>query len=58
MTDNKNPDAQINLPLCQSPPADLPPEKQSELAAALANLLWNAAVASDSTADRPTGGKA
>jgi len=58
MTNNKNLDAQMNLPLCQSPPADLPPAKQSELAAALADLLWNAAVASDPTTVRPTGGKA
>jgi hypothetical protein len=54
MTDNEKPDAQMNLPLSQSPPTELPRAKQRELAAALADLLWNAAVASDPTAVRPT----
>jgi hypothetical protein len=45
MTDNKKLYAQLNLPLCQTPPLDLPKDKQRELAAALADLLWNAAVA-------------
>lgn len=54
MSDNKKLDAQMNLPLCQSPPIALPRDKQRELAAALADLLWNAAVASDPFAVRPT----
>ena len=57
MTDYKTPDAQMNLPLGQSPPAELPRDKQRELAAALADLLWNAAVANDPTTIRPTGEK-
>lgn len=57
MTDNKKLNAQMNLPLCQTPPTELPRDKQSELAAALADLLWNAAVANDPTAVRPTGEK-
>jgi hypothetical protein len=55
MTDSKKPDAQMNLHLCQTPPIDLPQDKQRELAEALADLLWNAAVANDSSAVRPTG---
>lgn len=55
MTDNKKLDAQMNLPLCQTPPTELPQDKQRELAAALADLLWNAAVANDPSAVRPTG---
>jgi hypothetical protein len=47
MSRNRKLDAQMNLPLCQTPPTDLPREKQRELAAALADLLWNAAVADD-----------
>ena len=47
MSDNKKLDAQMNLPLCQSQPTELPRDKQRELAAALADLLWNAAVAND-----------
>ena len=54
MPDNKKPDAQLNLPLCQSPPIELPRDKQRELAAALADLLWNAAVTNDPFAVRPT----
>jgi hypothetical protein len=57
MTDNKNLDAQMNLHLCQTPPIDLPPDKQRELAAALADLLWNAAVGNDPSAVRPAGDK-
>jgi hypothetical protein len=34
---------------------DLPQDKQRELAAALADLLWNAAVSNDLSAARPTG---
>lgn len=55
MTDNKKVDGQMNLPLCQSPPMELPVDKQRELAAALADLLWNAAVANDLTALKATG---
>jgi hypothetical protein len=55
MTRNKKLDEQMNLPLCQTPPIDLPRDKQRELAAALADLLWNAAVADDPLATEPTG---
>lgn len=55
MTRNKKLDAQMNLPLCQTPPIDLPRDKQLELAAALADLLWNAAVANDPPAVEPIG---
>ena len=51
---NKKPDAQMNLPLSQTRPIDLPGDKQRELAAALADLLWNAAVANDPSAVRTT----
>ena len=51
----KKVDAQMNLPLHQTPPIQLPVDKQRELAAALADLLWNAAVASEPSAIRPTG---
>ena len=53
MTDNKKLDAQMNLHLCQAPPIDLPRDKQRELAAVLADLLWNAAVANDPSTDLP-----
>ena len=55
MTRNKKLDGQMNLPLCQAPPIDLPRDKQRELAAALADLLWNAAVADDPPAVEPIG---
>jgi hypothetical protein len=55
MPDHKNLVAQMNLHLCQTPPIDLPEDKQRELAAALADLLWNAAVANDPSAVRPAG---
>ena len=55
MTDNKKLDAQMNLHLCQTPSIDLPQDKQRELAAALADLLWNAAVATDPAACPPNG---
>lgn len=55
MTNDKKPDAQMNLHLCQTPPIDLPRDKQRELAAVLADLLWNAALANDPSTDRPTG---
>jgi hypothetical protein len=55
MSRNKKLDAQMNLPLCQTPPTDLPREKQRELAAALADLLWNAAVADDPPAAKRIG---
>ena len=54
MTDKKL-DAQMNLPLCQTAAADMPRDKQRELAAALADLLWNAAVANDPSAPVSTG---
>jgi len=47
MTQKKNPDAQMNLPLCEAPPMTLPQDKQRELAAALADLLWSVAVATE-----------
>jgi hypothetical protein len=55
MTRKKNLDPQMNLPLCETPPIVLPQDKQRELALALADLLWNAAVAAESTATLPTG---
>ena len=55
MTQKKNLDAQMNLPLCETPPMTLPQDKQRELAAALADLLWNAAVVQDPSTARPTG---
>ena len=55
MTHNKQLDAQMNLPLCETPPMDLPQDKQRELAAALGDLLWNAAVANDLSTAQPTG---
>jgi hypothetical protein len=58
MARNKNLDGQMNLPLCQTPPIDLPQDKQRELAAALADLLWNAAVADDPPAVEPIGDEA
>ncbi|MBV8829606.1 MAG: hypothetical protein JO108_10320 [Acidobacteriaceae bacterium] len=36
---------QMKLSLVNSEPISLPPDKQQELARALADLLWNAAVA-------------
>jgi hypothetical protein len=47
---HKKLDSQLNLPLCQTRPLDLPADKQSELSAALADLLWNAAVETDYSA--------
>jgi hypothetical protein len=55
MSRNKKLDAQMNLPLCQTPPTDLPRDKQRELAAALADLLWNAVVADDPPTVEPIG---
>ena len=57
MTDNKKLDAQMNLHLCQTPPIDLPRDKQRELATALADVLWNAAVVNDPSPVRPIGEK-
>ena len=48
-------DAQMNLPLCQTPPLDLPADKQRVLAAALADPLWNAAVGIDQPTIRLAG---
>lgn len=55
MTGHNKLDSQMNLPLCQTPPLQLPPDKQRELAAALADLLWNAAVETDQPAIQSTG---
>ena len=55
MTRNKKLDPQMNLPICQTTPIDLPGDKQRELATALADLLWNAAVANDPSAVGSTG---
>jgi hypothetical protein len=55
MTHSKKLDAQMNLPLCQTPPTNLSGDKQRELAAALADLLWSAAVANDPSAGDQTG---
>ena len=46
-TSAKIPVAQMNLPLCETPPMTLPLDKQRELTVALADLLWNAAVVSE-----------
>ena len=54
-TPKKIPAAQMNLPFCETPPMTLPQDKQRELAAALADLLWNAAFAAEPAA-KPTGG--
>ncbi len=48
-TPKKIPEAQMNLPLCETSPMILPQDKQRELAVALADLLWNAAVVSESS---------
>lgn len=58
MTRRKNLDRQMYLPLCQTPPIELPDDKQRELATALADLLWNAAVVDDPPAVEPTGDEA
>ncbi len=55
MTHDKKRQTQMNLPLCQTPPTELPQDRQRELAAALADLLWSAAVASDPSAVKPAG---
>jgi hypothetical protein len=49
MTRNNKLDPQMNLPLWQNSPIDLPEDKKRELSAALADLLWNAAVTTDPT---------
>ena len=58
MTHRKKLDSQMNLPLCQTPPANLPADKQRELAAALADLLWNAAVEAEQPVAGPKGDEA
>ena len=55
MTRNDKLDVQMNLLLCQTPPIDLPEDKRRELSAALADLLWNAAVANGPSAVPPKG---
>jgi hypothetical protein len=54
-TPKKIPAEQMNLPLCETPPMTLSKDKQRELAVALADLLWNAAVVSEPSA-KATGG--
>ncbi len=58
MTDHNKLNAQMNLPLCQTPALALPADKQRELAAALADLLWNAAVEADQPAIQSMGDEA
>jgi hypothetical protein len=58
MTRNYKLDPQMNLPLWQNPPIDLPEDKKRELSAALADLLWNAAVTTDPPAVQPKGDEA
>jgi hypothetical protein len=58
MTRNNKLDPQMNLPLWQNPPIDLPEDKKRELSAALADLLWNAAVTTDPPAVQPKGDEA
>ena len=58
MTRNNKLDPQMNLPLWQNPPIDLPEDKKRELSAALADLLWNAAVTTDPLAVQPKGDEA
>ena len=58
MTRNDKLDVQMNLPLCQTPPIDLPEDKRRELSAALADLLWNAAVANGPAVVPPKGDEA
>ena len=55
MTRHTKLDTQMNLPLCQTPSIDLPVDKHRDLAAALADLLWNAAVETDRPRIHPTG---
>lgn len=56
MTRKKKLDVQMNLPLCETPPIDgLPQARQRELAEALADLLWNAAVEHDPLRTQATG---
>jgi hypothetical protein len=58
MTRNNKLDPQMNLPLWQNPPVDLPEDKKRELSAALADLLWNAAVTTDPPAVQRKGDEA
>ena len=60
MTHHKKLDTQMNLPLCQTRPIDLPEDKQRELAAALVDLLWNAAIQAEAEQPvaRPKGDEA
>lgn len=57
MTRNKKLDAQMKLPLCETPPIDLPQDRQRELAEALADLLWSVAVANEPPRTQPAGGQ-
>ena len=58
MTRNNKLDTQMNLPLWQNPPIDLPEDKKRELSAALADLIWNAAVTTDPLSVPPKGDEA
>jgi hypothetical protein len=58
MTRKNKLDPQMNLPLWQNPPIDLPEDKKRELSAALADLLWNAAVTTDPPAVQCKGDEA
>ena len=59
VTGPKKLDAQMNLPLCHTPPPlKLPADKERELAEALADLLWNAAVETDQSAMHLSGDEA
>ena len=58
MTRNEKLDTQMNLPLYQTPPIDLPEDKKRELSAALADLLWNAAVSNETSTDELKGDEA
>ena len=58
MTRNNKLDEQMNLQLWENPPIDLPEDKKRALSAALADLLWNAAVTNDPPAIQPKGDEA
>jgi hypothetical protein len=58
MTRNSKLDTQMTLPLWQNPPIDLPEDKKRELSAALADLIWNAAVTTDPPSVAPKGDEA
>lgn len=55
MRNKKNLGAQLNLPLCETPPMALPQDKQQALAVALADLLWKAALAAEAVSGETPG---